>query len=488
MFVVGVVALVVASLTAAGLTVATVSPVGTAPVALSAPADPSAPGGGAPDEAPVEVPDEWDERVLFAVDFVEQHTGVPFEHPVAVEFLSSDAFNEALTGSSELTDEDRDEIEVSTGVLRGFGLISGDVDLLARAEELDTAAVAAYYDPKAKQVRVRGEQLDPLTRATVVHELVHAWQDQHHDLSRIDELGGEASATFRAVVEGDANEVAAAWVETLDRDDRREHDRAQRAAAASADVEGVPGIVTASRTAPYVFGPSLVKGIEVLEGRDGVDDALKEPPTASDALLSPWTFFDGSAARAVEPEPLPAGATEVGEPDVFGPLSLFLVLAELIDTHEALAVADDWAGDAHRTYRDEAGAVCTNTRFAAVNPGASDLTEQAWRDWDERLGGGQPGGADWVEVNRSGDDIVVVACDPGADAAIAVSDRVMVSIRLPMLRSQVWAVALGEGLDLDVARCMAVTYADIVEMQELASDEPLSASRVRELQEAAASC
>lgn len=82
-----------------------------------------------------------------------------------------------------------------------FGFFAPEVDLVG-ADNDASDWVAAYYEPGSDEITVIG---DPQTE-TIVHEYVHALQDQHFDLLALDDLAetSDAFLTGRAVAEGDA--------------------------------------------------------------------------------------------------------------------------------------------------------------------------------------------------------------------------------------------------------------------------------------------
>ena len=69
-------------------------------------------------------PSKWDASIQKYVDFVEKKRDLEFTHPVYVDFLADAEFTENVTADDDdLTDEDRKEIEQSTGLLRALGLV-----------------------------------------------------------------------------------------------------------------------------------------------------------------------------------------------------------------------------------------------------------------------------------------------------------------------------------------------------------------------------
>src|SRR5690606_14306059 len=113
-----------------------------------------------------------------------------------------------------------------------------------------------------------------------VHELVHALQDQRFDLDRLSTLEDPGAATaFRAIVEGDATAVEQIYIQQLGAAD---HDRYEALLSSQYDetpLAGVPGVLTASFSAPYALGTPLVGIVRSEHGWEGVDELLRRPPT-----------------------------------------------------------------------------------------------------------------------------------------------------------------------------------------------------------------
>src|SRR3546814_7782375 len=84
-------------------------------------------------------PDEWDSRVADLIPIVEKERGLEFKHPVHVDFRSEKDFRKDMTADEgDLTQEDKDELEQTSGLLRALGLLKSDVDLfkqMIRSEE-----------------------------------------------------------------------------------------------------------------------------------------------------------------------------------------------------------------------------------------------------------------------------------------------------------------------------------------------------------------
>ena len=67
----------------------------------------------------------------------------------------------------------------------GWRLLGDDVDLIDALSTLQTSGELAKYSLKTKRTTVRGKKLDGATKVTLAHELTHALQDQHFNLTKL---------------------------------------------------------------------------------------------------------------------------------------------------------------------------------------------------------------------------------------------------------------------------------------------------------------
>ena len=129
----------------------------------------------------------------------------------------------------------------------------------------------AFYSPKTKRVTVKGEDIDISTRVTLAHELTHALQDQHFDLTKLDKEAARthSSSDLKAVVEGDAVRVQRLYEDQLSEADQAAYGQAQSQDSATASDEikakGVPDSISTFFQAPYVLGPIMLALVESAE-------------------------------------------------------------------------------------------------------------------------------------------------------------------------------------------------------------------------------
>jgi hypothetical protein len=416
------------------------------------------------DDRGVGHPDEWDERVVDLVAFVEDERGLRFDHPVAVDFLTPAQYSERTRiDESELSREDRQLIEDGSAPLRALGLVPVSFDALESANELSDTGTFAYYDPLRERITVRGTEMTTDLRVTLAHELVHVLQDQHFDLDAMLDDGdptGDRLSGYLALIEGDATRIEEAYVGSLSDDDRATYlDAIGRASGEAEEQLGdIPGVLMAMQGAPYALGPSLVELIAAEGGNDAVDDAFADPPASTEHIVDPRSYFAGDSADEVTAPAVPTGGDQIGEDDRVGALPLFLLLSERIDPLDALSAADGWGGDAYVVY-DRGGTACVDL---AVQGDSARDGEELLRAFEAWVAAGPPGAA---QVRSDGDLALVTACDPGNQgdpSGLAVD-----ALTLPTARAQVMLAAGGTAGDVDEAFDAADCFVRTVPLDQL---------------------
>lgn len=431
----------------------------------------------------IQYPSEFDERVAPLAEWVAEERGLEFEHAVEVNFLTAEEYTEAITGggSVEMDAEAVAELEDSVALLRALGLLEGDVDLAAATETLMDSGSLAFYSPETKQVYVRGTEITPAVEVTLVHELVHVVQDQHFDLGRVGDADSGQADVLRALVEGDATRVEQTYVmEELSEDERQDYyAESETAAADSMEIleESVPPVLTTVFAAPYVFGPTYVAYLEASGGNEAVDDALMNLPIERH-LYNPIDIDrQGSTAPAPDVE-APEGAEELEDGD-FGQITWFMLLSARLDPDTALAATDQIYEDQYVAYRQD-GLVCVNLHATAWDDEGLSTLAGALEDWKAAAPEQQ------VEIESGDGEVVLQACDPGADSGVAV-DITVETLVLPVVRSQIYAELLGTGLQETQASCGAERVLEVVGADAFTGEE-LSSEQQNQVVQAVAGC
>ncbi len=427
-------------------------------------------------------PAAWDPQVAELARFVQDERGMLFDRPVYVDFLTEEEFQaEVTTDDADLSAEDQAYIEDSTAELRALGLVGSDFDLMGETNAISGGATLAYYDPESERITVRGNELTPYVRGTLVHELTHALQDQHFDLAALqDSVGPDGDFRFRSVVEGDAVNVAQAYYEELSAADKEAYDDEEAAGdgGESDDEPAYAPVVAAFFGAPYIIGPSFVSLLYGVDGTSGVDDALEELPSSEAAILDASLYFDDVEPVTVDEPAAPEG-TEVLDGGSFGALSWYVMLSSRVDAHDALGFIDEWRGDSYITYRED-DRVCVAIRYEPAEGGLDDA-QALVEEWADAMP------SDAATVTRSDDLLEVRSCDPGDDADVESINDVSAAMVLPAVRLVIADQTLGQGLEFDQAWCYASAVVDLLTIEQLQSDS-ISPETAEQLSQAALAC
>ncbi|HZT64605.1 MAG TPA: hypothetical protein VFA11_02335 [Acidimicrobiales bacterium] len=354
-------------------------------------------------------PAAWDPRVSGIVQFVEQHRGMLFEHPVAVRFLPDSQFEKKVSVPQPTSKSDKEALSRALGELRALGLVHGDVNLVASMNSLTQSGVVGLYVYQDKTVYVRGTTMTPFVRVTLAHELTHALQDQHYDLTKVEaRMANTDEAALVSLIEGDAIRIQNAYEKTLSPADQQAYQDEQSSAQTRAASPGqVPPILRDMLSFPYIFGPTYIDTLDAGGGTVSIDDAFSRPPVAEAQIVDPVQYPTGWKPAAVPVPAIPAGDKRVDTPQPFGQVSLFEVLGSRLDYASAWPAVHGWQGDNSVPYRDH-GRTCVAiaTRFATPTD-AARFAAAATR-WATSI----PGAA----VTSAGSGVGLRSCDPGAAA------------------------------------------------------------------------
>jgi hypothetical protein len=333
---------------------------------------------------------------------VELIRGVEFDGDVRVELLSRDEYRER--GLSFTPRETR----ASDQRWEAAFLVGEDTDSQRAVDALFGGAVAGYYLSSEDTVGLVGG----LDTRTLVHELVHALQDQ-----RSWRVGNRATLdgrlAGRGLTEGEAVVVERIYAARCGTEWRCLPRPTREGGNASA-VATYPGIYLTFR-APYVAGAAFVEAIRAREngGWSAVTAAYEAPPTTTRELLEPSRYPVAPAPLAVA-DRSNASWEPYGPTDSLGRVGVHTAFwANRLVGRGNDAVATDYRDlysqglvtDRFRAYRDgDADGYVWRLRFT----NASEANEFV-RGYDRLLRVRHAG-------QRVADDVVVVRDGPFADA------------------------------------------------------------------------
>jgi hypothetical protein len=214
-------------------------------------------------------------------------------------------------------------------MLRALYLVDEPVDDLMKVLlALLQSQVLAYYDPDTDRFyfvstpptgMAAAIPEDLFRDSVVMHELVHAMQDQRVDLALLDRSlrdDWDGALALHAVVEGEATLVMmAVMIEHagVSLDDVVGSDAPMDAALAAVaatpvDSAGAPRYFVESLKFPYIEGLRFVMAAYRRGGWKAVDQLLVDPPRTTREILEPERYFSRGAALAPFVPKWPASA------------------------------------------------------------------------------------------------------------------------------------------------------------------------------------
>jgi len=281
-----------------------------------------------------------------------ERSGLELRAPVRLERRSRRELEAYLTRK---LDEDVPE-ESARRIARAYallGLVPEGFDLRGTLLAVYTEQVAGFYDPDSTTLYVLDDQPRSALEALLVHELVHAVQDQWVDLEAATafEIGNDRRAAAQAAIEGHATLVMLEY--TMNQMGSSRIDVVEMpmfAAGIGPTLEGVrdqypalgsaPRIVQESLLLPYLSGAAFVQAAWAARGaRVPLDEIL---PASTEQVALPERF---TAEPRDEPTEVSLGFDASVRPlhdDVLGFAETRVLLEELGGPGSA---AEGWDGD-----------------------------------------------------------------------------------------------------------------------------------------------
>ncbi|WP_052668919.1 bZIP transcription factor [Nitriliruptor alkaliphilus] len=341
-----------------------------------------------------------------------------FTHDVEVAFLDDAALAAEL---DQILDEslDREELAAQTAILVGLRAIPRDADLEQLSRDLLESQVAGFYSPEDERLVVRtpdGDQLRPIDRITLAHELEHALVDQTIGLPDLDDgLDADAALARLSVIEGDATLLMNLWtLEHLSFSEQIGLAGSADFAEQQAQLEAFPHYLARELLFPYTAGLDLICDRWLEGGWGAVDASYADPPTTTAGVLFP----ERADERAASPPSLnaPRGGTERLQ-DTFGAAPLaWLFEAPGGDDDAALSEpmerAAAWAGGAVHLW-DVGGDPVVGLALTDRQAGDPALCASV-TDWYAAAAPKARRSGSGDEVRFTGDTTAVVRCEGDA--------------------------------------------------------------------------
>ncbi len=346
------------------------------------------------------------ERLPELVSWIEDRTGREFDSVPEVVVLADEEFEEALLAPVPEGTVEPESLPTDdwTATVTALGLVTDPDAFDAYAEDGFADGVVGFYDATDGIVRVRGTQWNPMVEVTLLHELVHALQDQVVDLDAVTARTAYYDETYQAlsaVIEGQATVVEQDWLLEQGADYTARYYESGPAGGA------YEPFGAAMSWLPYDLGGWAVSVLEGSEGPQAGFDAMTSPPTSLEQLwdMEGWRDGDAEEADPVDvPDPAQDAGTDVLDRGSLGVHVLSLLTIEDPDEYTELPYEEElplegWAGDEYVTWADGDRA-CTRVTVATDSAQDASAMVDDLRDW----------AADGASVGADGSQVLIQRC------------------------------------------------------------------------------
>lgn len=341
---------------------------------------PSLPDGVVPPSPEIE------QRLQGLLEQAEKVRGLAARRPVPSGVIGEEALQGKMAEAlrEDLPPEEMKGLETA---LKAFGLLPESLDLASYYPQLLSSQVAGYYDPARRYLAIvrreggllgqgAGEKESAAEDLVLVHELVHALQDQHFDLQRFAQADpmSDAATARAALVEGDATLAMMSYASGTKMEEtpgvaeameRWMGDPGQVAASmpdmpGGAELARAPAFIRDSLLFGYLRGLTFSLDVKKRGGQKLLDYAFStDPPRSSEQILHPekWHGRRDDPVVLVWPDlsrALP-GFREAARGEL-GEATLGTLLREgMEDYAKATAAAAGWGGDRFAVYEKGGG-------------------------------------------------------------------------------------------------------------------------------------
>jgi hypothetical protein len=149
------------------------------------------------------------------------------------------------------------------------------------------SSVAGFYSPTDDEIKIVSDTPDEavIDNATLHHELVHAMQDQYHDLSSKTYTGKtqDGDLAVSGVVEGEANYIESLYLEKCGGEWECVETPSRSGGGGGGSNLNLGIFLVIFQ--PYSDGPPFVNDIRQAGGWDAVEDRFANPPASSEQVI-----------------------------------------------------------------------------------------------------------------------------------------------------------------------------------------------------------
>ncbi len=226
---------------------------------------------------------ERERAVSRAMARVEQIRGLEFRERVNVTVLSRE--NYTAGGADRNVSFQR----FDNAKFEALFLVGGGEDSLAEQGQNRNRTIGGFYSPARGDIVIVSDADNPQFdgEGTLAHELVHALQDQHFNLSNAAVSTRDAYNGRNGLIEGDARSVELAYLDRCGEQWECLPEAQSDQGASGGDAPSVHLGLYVLEYFPYSDGPGFVSALRDGQDWSAVNGAFEQPPSSSTAVIYP---------------------------------------------------------------------------------------------------------------------------------------------------------------------------------------------------------
>jgi hypothetical protein len=256
----------------------------------------------------------------------------------------------------ESIEEEIEGIDADEALYSLLGLIAPETDLLALYSELYGEQVAGYYDGDDQELVIpSGDELSPLQRATLIHELTHALTDQHFGMSAfyetlVEEDRFDEATAYLSVIEGDATLTEILYIQTLPISEQQAL-ISESLESDTSVLDRTPGFIRDLLIFPYQEGFTFTQQLFELGGFSEIEKAYAKPPKSSEQIIEPRDFGRDLPIDVAAPVQTIDGYELIYD-SVWGELGFDTMFDQILGGETSRVASNGWGGDRYSFFFD----------------------------------------------------------------------------------------------------------------------------------------
>lgn len=292
-------------------------------------------------------------EVLELVALTQELRQLEFLEPPVITVVDNEELARRVRESIE---EEIEGIDADEALYVLLGLIAPETDLLALYSELYGEQVAGYYDGDDQELVIpSGDELSPLQRATLIHELTHALTDQHFGMSAayealVEEDRFDEAIAYLSVIEGDATLTEILYIQTLPIAEQQAL-ISESLEADTSVLDQTPGFIRDSLIFPYQEGFTFTQRLFELGGFSEIEKAYAKPPMSSEQIIEPRDFGRDLPIDVAAPVQTIEGYELIYD-SVWGELGFDTMFDQILGGETSRLASDGWGGDRYSFFYD----------------------------------------------------------------------------------------------------------------------------------------